>query len=83
MVEELSNDTAHKLQAVLSHDRTDVDKDFPAGYLAACARWYAALSGSDRVVAILAASEFAKGNELEAARIATALPPAPMCQLHH
>lgn len=81
MDNELSTDPAHKLQAVLNHDRTDAGKDFPAGYLAACWNWFHDLSASDQVQAAVVRAEFEKGNEGEAERAATALPPAPVCPL--
>lgn len=81
MSDELSTDPAQKLQAVLNHDRTDADRDFPAGYLAACWRWFHDLSASDQVEAAVARAEFDKGNVAEAERAAAALPPAPVCPL--
>jgi hypothetical protein len=81
MADELSNDAAHKLQAVLNHDRTDADKDLPPGYIADCWRWFHALRASDQVVASVAAATFAKGDEIGAEKAAAALPPAPVCPL--
>jgi len=81
MDEELSTDPAHKLQAVLNHDRTDADRNLPAGYLAACWRWFHDLSASDQVEAAVARATCEKGDEAEALRTAVALPPAPMCPL--
>ena len=81
MDEELSSDPAHKLQAVLNHDRTDADLRLPAGYRAACWRWFHDLSASDQVDAAVARAEFDKGNVAEAERAAAVLPPAPVCPL--
>lgn len=78
MNDKLSTDPAHKLQAVLNHDRTDVGRDFPEGYLAACWNWFHDLSASDQVQAAVVRAEFEKGNEGEAERAAAALPPAPV-----
>jgi len=81
MVTDLSNDAAHKLQAVLNHDWPEADKDFPPGYIAACWRWFSALSADDQVVAAQARGAFDKGDEAEAVKAAAALPPAPVCPL--
>lgn len=78
MADDLSNRSAHKLQAMFNHDS---DKDFPASYVEACRRWFAALSDHERRMGSIAVAEFAKGHETEAERIASALPPAPVCQL--
>ena len=81
MDDELSTDPVHKLQAVLNHDRTDADKDFPPGYLAACWRWFHDLPARDQVAAAIVRAEFENGNEAEAQKAAAALPPAPVCPL--
>jgi len=81
MVDDLSNDPAHKLQAVITSYSRDGDENLPATYIDACRRWYAGLSGSERVVAILAAATFKKGDEAEAERAVAALPAAPVCPL--
>lgn len=81
MSDELSNDPAHKLQAVLNHALTDSNKDSPPGYVAACWRWFSALSGDNQVIAAVARAEFDKGNETEAEKIAASLPSAPVCPL--
>jgi hypothetical protein len=81
MADELSNDPAHKLQAVLNHTLTDPDKDLPPAYVAACWRWFSALSGDDQVIAAVARSAYDKGDAGEAVRAAAALPPAPVCPL--
>jgi hypothetical protein len=78
MADDLSNSSAHKLQAMLNHDS---EKDFPALYVAACRRWFAALSDSERQSGESAVAEFSKGRETEAERIASAMPPAPVCPL--
>ena len=81
MSDDLSNEAAHKLQAVLNHDWLATDKDFPPGYIAACWRWFSALSAEDQVVAAVARSASEKGNEAEAMKAAAVLPPAPVCPL--
>jgi len=81
MADDLSNSSAHKLQAMLNHDRHDSDKDLPASYVEACQRWFAVLSDHERRMGSIAVSAFAKGHETEAERIASALPPAPRCPL--
>ena len=79
MVEELSNYPAHKLQAVLHRDWPEADKDSLPGYIAACWRWFSALSTDDQVVADGARAAFEKRDEAEAEKAAAALPPAPIC----
>jgi len=81
MSDDLSNEAAHKLQAVLNHDWLGTDKDFPPGYIAACWRWFSALSAEDQVVAAVARSAYEKGTEVEAMKAAAVLPPAPVCPL--
>lgn len=81
MDEELSTDPAHKLQAVLNHDRTDADRHLPTDYLAACWRWFHDLSASDQVEAAVVRAMYEKGDQAEALKAAVALPPAPVCPL--
>jgi len=81
MADDLSNSSAHKLQAMLNHDRHASDKDLPASYVEACRRWFAALSEGERQIGSAAAAAFAKGHKTEGERIASALPPAPKCPL--
>ena len=65
----------HKLHAVMNHDWPDMKKGFPLSYFQACGRWFAALSGDDKVGA------FEKGDKAEAKKAASALSPAPVCPL--
>jgi hypothetical protein len=81
MSDELLNNPAHKLQAVLNHTLTDSDKELPPAYVAACWRWFSALSGDDQVIAAVARAAYDKGDEGEAVKAAAALPPAPVCPL--
>jgi hypothetical protein len=81
MADDLSNSSAHKLRALLTHNWHDSDKGFPALYVAACRRWFAALTDSERQAGESAVAAFGKGHETEAERIASALPPAPVCPL--
>ena len=81
MADELSNDPAHKLQAVLNHTLADPNKDLPPAYVAACWRWFSVLSGDDQVIAAVARAAYDKGDEGEAVEAAAALPPAPVCPL--
>jgi len=81
MADALSNDPADKLQAVLNHTLADPDKELPPAYVAACWRWFSALSADDQVIAAVARATFDKGDEAEAKKAASALPPAPVCPL--
>ena len=81
MADALSNDPEHKLQAVMNHDWPDMKKGLPLSYFQACGRWFAALSGDDKVVAAMARAAFERGDEAEAKKAASALPPAPVCPL--
>ena len=66
---------------MLNHDRYDSDKDLPASYVEACRRWVAALSDSERQSGESAVAAVIKGHKTEGERIASALPPAPVCPL--
>ena len=81
MSDELSNDPTHKLQAVLNHTLTDPDKYLPPAYVAACWRWFSALSGDDQVIAAVARAAYDKKDEGEAVKAAALLPAAPVCPL--
>ena len=81
MADDLSNDADHKLHAVMNHDWPNMKKGFPLSYFQACGRWFAALSGDDKVVAAMARAAFERGDEAEAKKAASALPPAPVCPL--
>ena len=74
---ELSDDSADKLQACLNHDWTDPDGDFLPDYVAACQKWYAALSASDRVVVASVIGRYTRRDRVGAIKMAGALPPAP------
>lgn len=74
---DVPSNAADKLQACLNHDWPDHDKDYPSGYIKACAAWFAALSNSDRMAAARAVAAINHGNETEALNIAAALPAAP------
>jgi len=72
---------AHKLQAALVHGWHDLDRGFPASYVEACQRWFAALSDGDRCIADAAVAAFERYDETEAEKIAARLPTAPRCPL--
>jgi len=74
-------ESSDKLQAALNHEWQDPDRNFPASYIAACREWYAVLSASDKALVAVARAVFEKGDEVEAAKIASALPPAPVFPL--
>ena len=74
---DLSNGAADKLETCLNHDWPDHDKDYPCGYIEACASWFAGLSNSDRMLATVAVAAINRGDEAEALKVASALPAAP------
>jgi hypothetical protein len=80
MAHATSNDADQKLQAVINHDWPETDNAVPRSYVQACGRWFAALSADDKVVAAMARAAFEKGDEAEAKKAASALPPAPAWQ---
>ena len=81
MADALSDHPADKVQAVLNHTLADPDKELPPAYVAACWRWFSALSGDDQLIAAVARAAYDKGDEGEAVKAAAALPPAPVCPL--
>jgi hypothetical protein len=84
MVDQSLSDGPHdKLQAVLNHDWSDPDANFPVEYLQACAKWFAGLSDLDRAIAKSALWVYAGGDETSAAEIAADLPAAPTCPPLH
>jgi len=77
MVEELSDDVADKLQAILNHESDDRGGGFGENYLQAAAAWFAGLSDRDKAMADKADAALAFGDELRAEEVAAPLPPAP------
>ena len=59
----LSDHPADKLQAALNHGWPDPDRDFPPDYLAACTRWFDALSPRARHTAIAAIAAYGRATK--------------------
>jgi hypothetical protein len=76
-----SNSPADKMRAAVNRDSPDADMAYPPEYVAACREWYAVISASDKVLAEVVRATFKKRDEPEAARIAAALPAAPLCPI--
>jgi hypothetical protein len=73
--------SSHKLQACLNHDLVDTDKNLPAAYIAACRRWYDALTATDKATVAVVRATLDKDDEPGAEKIAAQLPSAPKCPL--
>ena len=74
---DLSSEPADKLRACLSHGWPESEEDLPPSYISACARWFAELSVSNRIIAQAAIGKHARGDSAGAERLAADLPPAP------
>jgi len=77
----LSDDPGDKLKACLNSGWPDPDLDFTPDYLAACERWFAALSPAARNTAVAAIAAYSRGDEVAALELAGILPPAPQVAL--
>jgi hypothetical protein len=77
MVNQLSNETRHKLQAVLNNELPYPTAYVTAEYMRACEDWFEALSVQHWLVATVVARTYYQGDTAGAERAADGLPPAP------
>jgi len=78
---EMTNATAHKLHAALHHESPTAEGFFLTGYRRALERWFTGLTPGDQHATKVARAAFDRGNDAGASKIATGLPPAPVCPL--
>jgi hypothetical protein len=76
-----SDDPHDKLKACLNHGWPDPDEDFSPDYLAACKRWFEALSPRARNTAVAAIAAYGRGDEIAGLEVAGVLPQAPRVAL--
>jgi hypothetical protein len=72
-----SNQSDHKLHAVVFLINSYAKSPLPLVYRTACGHWYAALTEREKLLAIQTAQAFNSGDEEMALRMVAVLPPVP------